>query len=182
MTYDQTRAIGYLVEIGYFTRAQLDVHPLYSWRAEAYMANQIPPRAARPPKQKPTPQVSSDAGLEALYAYMRPKTPPSTPAPPAVPALPNLDLVPPANLRPVTPTTEFRASTPGWQPAPHVVIGAPDPYGTAKGDALRPASTWASRRTGSGTRGASASWSRRSGASSSPRSTGCATSIPSSAC
>ena len=137
VTYDQTRAIGYLVEIGYFTRAQLDVHPLYSWRAEAYMANQIRPRAAKPPTQPPTPQVSSDAGLQQLYAYMRPKTPPSSPTPPAVPALPNLDLVPPANLRPVTPTTEFRASTPGWQPASHVVIGAPDPYGTAKGDALQ---------------------------------------------
>ena len=137
VTYDQTRAVGYLVEIGYFTRAQLDVHPLYSWRAEAYMANQIPPRAARPPKQEPTPQPSSAAGMEALHAYMRPRTPPSTPAPPAVPALPNLDLVPPANLRPVTPTTELRASTPGWQPAPHVVIGAPDAYGTAKGDALQ---------------------------------------------
>ena len=85
VTYDQTRAIGYLVEIGYFTRAQLDVHPLYSWRAEAYMANQIPPRAAKPPKQKPTPQVSSDAGLEALHAFMRPRTPPSTPAPPSTP-------------------------------------------------------------------------------------------------
>ena len=80
ITYDQARAIGYLVEIGYFTRSSLDVHPLYSWRAEAYMANQIPPRAAKPPKQTPTPQVSSDAGLRALYALHAPQDAPAVTA------------------------------------------------------------------------------------------------------
>jgi hypothetical protein len=125
VTYDQTRAVGYLVEIGYFTRASVGMHGLYSWRAEAYMYNQVPARAAKPPTAPPVPQVSSDAGLEALYAYMRPRTPASTPAP----AGPQSGAAGAEG--------DLRASTGTWQPAPHVVIGAPDPYGTAKGDALQ---------------------------------------------